>query len=440
MRYLSKFNEFNLVNEEWSKNDPIPEITQIKNKLGIVLLGAPGVGKSTFVKNFILPKNQIKTFSTDDVSLMFTKDPNTYKKGSSELNINRLKKFMDSGQSFIYDTTGTQEKNINEVISESKKSGYKIIFIHIVGPLDVSLKQNLQRDRQVDVDYIKYAYDKQFSNIKNYSNLSDGYYIVYSIGGKYKFFKYRNGEMLRRKVDRYVSVNESTSVDNSDIPFYEISDILRDFIEEYGEDKVTIYSVDGRSYKIGDKDRIQSSFRVSKNVMDLKIFGFKVKINLPNVNYYEFSRVMDRMKESIDKFGVYGWSLVNFSVDRKEGLNKLADGSTGVYFDSIEYKFSKPSEDTDKYIEVKDDDIIHSFHQHGLSCDPNDSKYNDINWDGSTVTINYTSCSFDGEYPDPERLHKILSEIAEEIGAYDYTHRGEAIVDFMFDSLDDSGE
>ena len=64
MRYLNTYQHY-IVNEN-SKNDAIPEITQ-GGKLGIVLIGAPGIGKSTFAKNYITHKNQnIKIFSTDE--------------------------------------------------------------------------------------------------------------------------------------------------------------------------------------------------------------------------------------------------------------------------------------------------------------------------------------------------------------------------------------
>ena len=55
MKYLSKYKDYMIT--EHSKNDPIPEITQ-GGKLAIVLLGPPGIGKSTFAKNYITHKNQ----------------------------------------------------------------------------------------------------------------------------------------------------------------------------------------------------------------------------------------------------------------------------------------------------------------------------------------------------------------------------------------------
>ncbi len=200
------FNKTEGINEEWSKNDPIPELNK-KDKLGIILLGAPGIGKSTFVDNFIIPRNMsIKKFSTDDVSLKFSKNPNIYHQSSSDININRLRRFISSGQSFIYDTTGTQENNIIDINTIAKDNGYTIIFIHLIGPLDVAIKQNLGRERNVPEDYIRLAYDKQFGNMSKYSSElnPNAYYIVQNKDGKYKFSKYESGNILKRKVSRYI--------------------------------------------------------------------------------------------------------------------------------------------------------------------------------------------------------------------------------------------
>lgn len=191
--------------EEFSKNDPIPEITTSK-KLAIILLGPPGIGKSTFASNFITHKNRaIKIFSTDDVSLTLSKDPNVYRKGASELNLKRLRIYMNSGGSFIYDTTGTHKENIENITKLARDNSYDVIYIHLMGTLDLSLKQNSQRSRNVDDEFLKLAYQTQFKNMKFFSSLNPNkYYIVYNIDGKYKFMQYKDGELLKRKVDKYI--------------------------------------------------------------------------------------------------------------------------------------------------------------------------------------------------------------------------------------------
>ena len=126
MKHLNNFSDY--INEGLSKNHPIQELKQ-QEKLGIVLLGAPGAGKSTFAQKVIMPQlRNAKTFSTDDVSLLYTKDPNVYKIGAAELNIERLKKFITTGQNFIYDTTGAKRKQFMMFVRKQQKSATSLFL------------------------------------------------------------------------------------------------------------------------------------------------------------------------------------------------------------------------------------------------------------------------------------------------------------------------
>ena len=198
---------------ESSKNDPIPELNRIQEKLGIVLLGIPGAGKSTFARKRILPfQKKIKTFSTDDVSLRFTKDPSKYHIGSAELNIEYLKNFMNSGQNFVYDTTGSNDKAVFEVCNKAKRYGYHLIFILVLVDLDTAKKQNIKRSElgghMADEDYIDYVYSRQLSTTKGFLKFlrPDNFYIVMNNKGKYKYFKHTGDKILKRKVDKYVPI------------------------------------------------------------------------------------------------------------------------------------------------------------------------------------------------------------------------------------------
>jgi predicted ABC-type ATPase len=206
-------NFIDFINEEVSKNDPIPEITRMRKGLGIILLGTPGAGKSSFANNFILPRNSnFKKFSTDDVSLLYTKDPSQYHKGASELNLQKLERYMETGNNFVYDTTGTREKNIREVVERGHRLGYKIVFCLVLVDLATTKKQNLERGKagghQVPDDFIEYVYDKQFKNIRRYSEelKPENFYIIHNKNKKYKFLKFKDGKIWKRKVDTYVPV------------------------------------------------------------------------------------------------------------------------------------------------------------------------------------------------------------------------------------------
>ena len=209
MKLINNFQKFN---EEHSKNDPIPEINRMQEKLGIVLLGLPGSGKSTFAKSFIKPHNpNIKTFSTDDVSYMFTRDKSKYYSGASEMNIKSLKSYMRIGQNFIYDTTGSNDINVFEITKEARKHGYRLLFILILIDVDTAKKQNVARGMTgghlADDEYINHVYSTQLMTTKSYLKYlkPDSFYVVLNKDGKYKYYKFENGDLKKRKVDKYVS-------------------------------------------------------------------------------------------------------------------------------------------------------------------------------------------------------------------------------------------
>ena len=246
MKLINNYQEF--INEEYSKNDPIPEINRMKEKLGIVLLGLPGSGKSTFANKFIVPHNQnIKTFSTDDVSYMFTKDKSKYHKGATELNITSLKSYLRSGQNFIYDTTGSNDIGVFEITRDAHKYGYKIVFILILIDVDTAKAQNRKRGmtggHTADDEYIDHVYSTQLQTTKSYLKYvkPDAFYVVLNKGGSYKYYKFDNGELKKRKVDKYVSfIKESVDIEGE---VDKIVETMLDFIDE-GE-KITFKSSTG---------------------------------------------------------------------------------------------------------------------------------------------------------------------------------------------------
>jgi predicted kinase len=267
MKYINHFEQFIL--EEWSKNEPIKEILNKEKGLAIFLIGSPGIGKSFFAKNHILTKNpNIKDFSTDDVSLLYTGDPNVYWRGkekpeggrtknASELNISKLEGFIKTGQNFIYDTTGAGKEftdkgyeHVKEIFDKAKENGYEIVFIHLLSTLQTSLDQDKLRDRHVDPNYIKWAYAKQQGgeidgikvegNIKRFKDLNpDAYYIVTSIDKKYKFYKFIGGKLAHRKGDTYI-VKESLT-EWKRLVFFDFDDTLfhtpikSDWMIKFGE-------------------------------------------------------------------------------------------------------------------------------------------------------------------------------------------------------------
>jgi predicted ABC-type ATPase len=201
---------------ERNSTDPIPELND-SGKLGIILLGIPGSGKSTFAQSYI--KRKMKKFSTDDVSLEFTGDVKKYYPEASEINLNRLSGWIKKGGDFIYDATGKQEESVSRIYNEAKSLQYKVIFILILIDKETAIKQNIRRGRigghETDVEYIEEVYNKQLETTKNYLKLNpDGFYVVLSKSQdtplsdfpaiKYKFMKFdKEGILMRRRKNNY---------------------------------------------------------------------------------------------------------------------------------------------------------------------------------------------------------------------------------------------
>ena len=346
MKVINNFNGF--INEEYSKNDPIPEINRMKEKLGIVLLGLPGSGKSTFANRFIVPHNSnIKTFSTDDVSYLFTKDKSDYYKGASELNITSLKHYMKSGQNFIYDTTGSNDINVFEITKDARKYGYKIMFILILIDVETAKTQNKKRGmtggHTADDEYIDHVYSSQLQTTKSYLKYvkPDAFYVVLNKDGNYKYYKFDNGELKKRKVDKYVSfLRESNGIENE---VDKIVDTMLDFIDE-GE-KITFKSSTGEMTYTDylEKNTRYQNFKpvlVSKNKTVSK---FTIVYSPKDGSYDNLMIVLDNMKSTIGRLGDEGWILSGFSVNK-------------VF--SVFFEFTKPDVFLDKEFELPDEDEL----------------------------------------------------------------------------------
>jgi predicted kinase len=382
MKYLKVFGEYK-VNEEWSKNDPIPELNS-KDKIGIILLGPPAVGKSTFATNYIIHKNRdIKIFSTDDVSLTRTKDHSQYKKGSSELNVKRLKLFIKTGGSFIYDTTGTQKENISSITKLAHSEGYQVIFIHLIGTLDMSLKQNIQRERNVPSDFIKHAYDEQFKNMKFFSQLRpESYYIVYNIDGKYKFMKYEDGKILKRKVDKYVALKESVSTEDE----FDIEDVMLYVIDLVDAGyRLEFSSIDGINLKTEDIQNKSDAFK--KFNLTSKLYSkIKSKFTITilgkngqqdrHVSFKEFEDIISIMGVSTQHFKSKGWTLNDFRISKN-------DWEGEVTFNTVSFTYTKPDQEIkverDKSLEksISTFKIIRAFENKGIYIEARDIVYYD---------------------------------------------------------------
>lgn len=370
MKFINNFNDYQKFNEEVSKNDPIPEITRMDSGLGIILLGTPGSGKSTFAKNYIYPHNRnIKDFSTDDVSFRFTKDVKKFYPGSTDINLRYLSNYIETGQNFIYDTTGSNAEGVYRVYTKAKKMGYTVIFILMLIDLETSKKQNLMRGQfgghMADEDYIDFVYQRQYSTTKDYLEIlkPDNFYIVLNKDGKYKFFKYsKDGELLKRKVDEYIPfIKESVDIENE---VDKIVDTMLDFIDE-GND-ITFHSPTGwMTYNdYLEKNSRYNSFKPVLHSKNKTVSRFDIVYRPKDGTYTNVSKIISDMESTIGRLGEDGWVLSDFKVvSNRKGYGTVAT------INSAYYEFTKVDVQHDSFELPDEDELRQEIEEMGIGIE-----------------------------------------------------------------------
>jgi len=422
MKFINNFKSYSKINEEISKNDPIPEITRMDKNLGIILLGTPGSGKSTFAKNYIYPHNKnIKDFSTDDVSFRFTKDVKKFYPGSTEINLNYLSNYIETGQNFIYDTTGSNAEGVYKVFKKAKRLGYTVIFILMLIDLETTKKQNLRRGEvgghMADEDYIDFVYQRQLHTTKDYVKIlkPDNFYIILNNLGKYKFYKFsKEGELLKRKVDKYVSfikesVENNKLEDNEDVVDFIVENML-EFIDE-GE-KIIFESPSG---SMNYDDYLQKNYRCDSFKPILKtgnkiISKFTISyLKRDGTTFDNMINIINRMRTPIGRLRDMGWFLNDFEIVNRP----LNDYGKEVKISNLRFTFTKPNINLETEELPDEDELRDSFLDIGLS--PTRIEI----FDFETV-VDFESNSYDGELPDRKSLQSDLNRLCDLFGFSDY--------------------
>ena len=448
MRYLKEYSSF--LNEEWSRNEPIPEILDKPKGLAIFLIGAPGIGKSYFINKFVHPKNpNIKDFSTDDVSLLFTKDPNVYYKGkekpeggmtsnAAQLNLKKMEQFIETGNSFIYDTTGAGKeytdkgyKHIKKMFDLARENRYEIVFIHLLSTLQTSIDQDKLRDRHVDQHYIEWAYAKQMGgmvdgtriegNMPRYKALGpDHYYVVLSIEKKYRFLKFVDGKLCKKKGDRYVPMNESATEES--FGAYEVIQCIQEMIDEGYVIRI-IDSKNSAAYPKDIYDDTESAQKLKIEVEHATLIRTHFKIEILVDTFEKLNNVFTEMYLANERLKDEGFTLVDILLDKQD-----QNEPNEIKFRRITYVFEKP----DRKLEAKKS-LEESISKEYLK-DVFKKRYiyiDGLSYDDESISVEYDHPvdDFTGNYREIDRdLHSICVEI----GATSYEEIGRGEAEFYF--------
>lgn len=422
MRFINKWGAF--INEEWSQNDPIPEL-RMENNLGIILLGTPGSGKSTFARNYVFTHNSnIKDFSTDDVSYKFTKDVTEYYPNASELNLKYLSNYMTTGQNFIYDTTGSNAEGVFRVYKKAKKLGYTVIFVLILIDLETSKKQNLRRGESgghmADEEYIDFVYQRQLNTTKDYLKIlkPDNFYVVLNKEGKYKFMKFSpTGELLKRKVNNYVSfIKESVNISNE---VDKIVDTMLDFIDE-GE-KITFKSSTG-NMTYTDYLQKNSNYQNFKPILVSKnktVSKFSIVYSPKDGTYDNLIILLDNMRSTIGRLSEDGWVLSSFRAGPDGSWSADSSGyGKKAKIDWAFFEFSKPDVQHETFELPDEDELRDKITEMGIGI-------HYLRIGDYETTLDFFSNSYDGELNSESFYDDKFEKICDIFGfqSYDLEYR-----------------
>jgi hypothetical protein len=102
------------------------------------------------------------------------------------------------------------------------------------GNLNIKFSQTHDKALEMELNFLEAS---TFQNI-NYCNLGsylkyvkpDAFYVVLNKDGNYKYYKFENGELKKRKVDKYVSFLRESNGSENEVD--QIVDTMLDFIDE----------------------------------------------------------------------------------------------------------------------------------------------------------------------------------------------------------------
>jgi len=238
--------------------------------------------------------------------------------------------------------------------------------------------------------------------------------VVLNKYGKYKYYKFDNGKLKKRKVDKYVSfIKESTDTNNE---VDKIVDTMLDFIDE-GE-KITFKSSSGDMTYIDylEKNDKYSKFRPVITARGATTSKFSIVYAPKDGSYNNLMVILDNMQSTVGRLGEEGWSLSDFKV----GSNKKSEGEL-VTISWVSFEFSKPFVriDTDDVELPDEDELREKIESFGIGI-------NKLGVGDYDVELEFYSRSYDGntnsEQFYDERFEKICDIFGFSSYDLDYQH------------------
>lgn len=131
----------------------------------LILVGAPGSGKSTYCKQMLEKYPNLKIISMDERRKEFTGDINDQSRNQEVFSWQEkeLRKAMEARQSVILDSTNPNIKNRKHLWDIGREKGALCSAVYFDLSLDLLLQRNANREKKVPNDIVKRIYNSQQS-------------------------------------------------------------------------------------------------------------------------------------------------------------------------------------------------------------------------------------------------------------------------------------
>ena len=151
----------------------------------VIVLGGPGAGKS-YIGGKIARTYGLKVVNPDTMYTFIkekNRDPDWEQAYTEPDRVKRLLTgqlggYLAGRLGILYDGTGREQKNIEEMVNTLKELGYLVMILFVNTDIDIARKRNAERERSVPDSFLRQAHQDISLNLGYYHGLVNGRFLV----------------------------------------------------------------------------------------------------------------------------------------------------------------------------------------------------------------------------------------------------------------------
>jgi predicted ABC-type ATPase len=179
----------------------------------VILMGAPGSGKSMVTKFGLINLDNLRYLSSDVWTELSAKragedmgNPDVthrHHKFASRLHkklVNRSVLHGRSDANYMLEVTGKDLESLTRKIDTFSSSGLNVVLVHVRVPMRVAIAGNMSRTRQIPNDMLVSAHENAIKNFESAVHLVDEAWTITNwTGSHYPSYKdFRTSDLIQR--------------------------------------------------------------------------------------------------------------------------------------------------------------------------------------------------------------------------------------------------